>query len=341
MKTIQGTINSFLSMAAINSTHTGRAYKAALRHHFLTYLQEVHELAANCPPEDLTLEHARQFAIWLAEHTGKTGQPLSDASRALYLSALTRYYRYLLGNNLLVNVNSTTFEILRTDLARGAKRELPPLGQRLPRQQFVEALVTAAEQLPSITEKAGTGQKRRLMLTWRRNLAIVLTLKNTGVRSAELVGLCRRDLDHVDQGAWVKGKGKKTRFVPFDNQTWRAILVYLEQRQDDELMTNLAALPLFCRHDKRAGTQTRLPLATRAIRYIIHDLAEEAGILEKFNLTPHTLRHYFATLFQKEQGNLAVTQDILGHASPITTRRYAETNKEQIIEAYGQVYDRD
>jgi site-specific recombinase XerD len=45
--------------------------------------------------------------------------------------------------------------------------------------------------------------------------------------------------------------------------------------------------------------------------------------------------------FQKEQGNLAVTQDILGHASPITTRRYAETNKEQIIEAYGRVYDRD
>jgi site-specific recombinase XerD len=206
---------------------------------------------------------------------------------------------------------------------------------------LVDALVAAAEHPPAITEETGAGHRRRLLLTWQRNLAIVLTLKDTGVRSAELVDLRRRDMDYVDQGVWVKGKGKKTRFVPVNNETWRVILAYLEQRQDDELMTNLASLPLFCRHDKRAGTQTRLPLTTRAIRYIIHDLAEEAGILEKFNLTPHTLRHYFATLFQKEQGNLAVTQDILGHRSPITTRRYAETNKEQIIEAYGQVYDRD
>jgi len=341
MKTIEGTIDDFLRLAALNSAHTGRAYKAALHHHFLTFLQEVYGLAPDRSPEELTLEHARQFAIWLADLTGPSGQPLSDASRALYLSALARYYRYLLGNSLLTNVDSTAFEILRADLAQGAKRELPPLGQRLPQQQFVDALVTAAQQPPALTEETGAGHRRRLLLTWQRNLAIVLTFKNTGVRSAELVGLCRRNLDYVDQGVWVKGKGKKTRFVPIDNETWRAIQSYLELRQDEELMVNLAGLPLFCRHDKRAGTQTRLPLTTRAIRYIIHDLAEEAGILEKFNLTPHTLRHYFATLFQKEQGNLAVTQDILGHASPITTRRYAETNKEQIIEAYGRVYDRD
>jgi len=92
MKTIAGTIDDFLRLAALNSAHTGRAYKAALRHHFLTFLHEAYELAPEREPAELTLEHARQFAIWLVDLTSPSGQPLSEASRALYLRALTRYY---------------------------------------------------------------------------------------------------------------------------------------------------------------------------------------------------------------------------------------------------------
>jgi len=202
MKTIAETIDDFLRLAALNSPHTGRAYRAALGHHFLTFLHEAYELAPDRTPEALTLEHARQFAIWLADYTGENGQPLSDASRALYLSALTRYYRYLLGN-----VDSTAFEILRTDLAQRAKRELPPLGQRLPREQFVKDLVAAAEQPPAVTEETGAGHKRRLLLTWQRNLAIVLTLKNTSVRSGELVGVSQLSnfIQNKDTGLTKQG----------------------------------------------------------------------------------------------------------------------------------------
>jgi site-specific recombinase XerD len=68
------------------------------------------------------------------------------------------------------------------------------------------------------------------------------------------------------------------------------------------------------------------------------DLASQAGILERFHLTPHTLRHYFATEFLSETGDLALTQYALGHASPATTRIYAKTKREDYRRAHRQIF---
>jgi site-specific recombinase XerC len=71
------------------------------------------------------------------------------------------------------------------------------------------------------------------------------------------------------------------------------------------------------------------------------ETASRAGIAERFHLTPHTLRHYFATEFLSATGDLALTQYALGHASPATTRIYAKTKWEDYRRAHGRVFRSD
>ena len=155
------------------------------------------------------------------------------------------------------------------------------------------------------------------------------------------MGLRRGDLDHADRGAWVQGKGDRSRFVRFSMQAWETMTAYLDMRRDDTVGGILADKPLFCRHDRAAGAKRRLPLSTFSVERIITRLAKDSGVLERFNLTPHSFRHYFATRFLGHTGDLALTQDVLGHADPGTTRVYAKTTKAQHVEAHKSLFDRE
>jgi site-specific recombinase XerD len=158
------------------------------------------------------------------------------------------------------------------------------------------------------------------------------------MRVGELVRLERGNLLYDVRGALVKyGKGKKDREILFSERAWAAIQTYLKARQDGTQARPLASLPVFARHDRGAGARV-LPLSTRSVQNTFLDLASRADILERFHLTPHTLRHYFATEFLSETGDLALTQYALGHASPATTRIYAKTKREDYRRAHQRVF---
>jgi site-specific recombinase XerD len=158
------------------------------------------------------------------------------------------------------------------------------------------------------------------------------------MRVGELVRLERGHLLYEVKGAVVKyGKGGKDREVLFSDRAWMAIQAYLKARQDGGQGRPLASLPVFSRHDRGAGGKV-LPLSTRSVQNTFVDLASRAGILERFHLTPHTLRHHFATEFLSETGDLALTQYALGHASPATTRIYAKTKREDYRRAHQRVF---
>jgi integrase/recombinase XerC len=167
----------------------------------------------------------------------------------------------------------------------------------------------------------------------------VLALQSSGMRVGELASLRRGDLDHSNHGAYVTGKGKKQRFVRFSREAWAALTVYLQERKDGEAGAGLAGLPVFCRHDKSASDR-RLALSTHAVRAAIGELSEQAGIAGKFDMTPHKLRHFFATKLLRATGDLALTQDTLGHASPATTRIYAQTTRDDLVAAHRKIFDR-
>ncbi len=343
--TINEAIEQYLDhVKASKSLGTARTYVTGLRH-FARYLAD-----RSIPPETtdvqaLTLPLATSFITWLYDYlleevAGGEPEKISEATKGTYFSAISGFFEYLIIEAQLLPMSTDEYDRLRKVLARAAKRqrrdELPP--DKLPSQEIVATLLAEARKPLELPEDMAPGERRRQELIWRRNLAIIEALLSSGMRVGELVRLERSHLLYEVKGAIVKyAKGKKEREVLFSDIAWQAIQTYLQARQDGVLGRPVAGLPVFARHDRGAGSRV-LPLTTRAVQNIFFELAMRAGILERFRLPPHTLRHFFATEFLSETGDLALTQYALGHASPTTTRIYAQTRREDYRRAHRHVF---
>jgi site-specific recombinase XerD len=341
--TIELEMERYLDQRAARSPHTASTYRTGLTH-FAAYLAE-RGIRLTDSPALLTRAVALDFIPWLARQRfrqGKSGpeQPLSMRSRQLYVRAVSGLYRQLALEDS-IPLSYSDYAALNVEMGKATSFKPSPIEKRLPPDDVIQAILQAARTPPVGLSRADLdeGQRHRLNLVWLRDQAIILCLYSTGMRVGELVGLRRADLDHADHGAWVRGKGDRTRFVRFSQRAWAALRTYLDARHDETVGGTLADKPLVCRHDRAAGDQRRLPLTTLSVERTIAHLAKEAGILERFNLTPHSFRHYFATQFLKHTGDLALTQDALGHADPGTTRVYAKTTKKQHIEAHESLFD--
>lgn len=147
----------------------------------------------------------------------------------------------------------------------------------------------------------------------------------------ELVKMKRGDLDHSQHAARVTGKGDKERVVYFDGVAWDALTKYLRARKDGSRSVLSEALPVFAEHGRNAGERI-VPLTTNRVREVFVDLCQLVDV--ELKLTPHMLRHAFATRLLDACGDLAIVQDALGHSSPSTTRIYAEVSPKRVREAH-------
>jgi site-specific recombinase XerD len=316
------------------SEHTFRTYRSGLAY-FQTYLTETQAWTPDRAIATLLPDMFQEFPPWLLKQTYQRSErtaplPLAESSRSLYLLAVTRFLRFLVLRKRLPHFDYTEYNRIKEELAQATNVKTKPIAQKIPAEALVEALIEAARVPPEIKDDVSPAYRHRLKMVWRRDLAIVLALKSSGMRVGELVKLKRADLDHARQGAWVTGKGRKTRFVAFDDEAWTAMHTYLTERQDEALLVQLTQHPLFCRHDRTTRTDRRLPLSIRSIQNIIKDLSEQADVARKFNLSPHSLRHYFANGLLEFTGNLALVQEALGHQDPKTTRGYTKIKVEEI-----------
>ncbi len=345
MTILEGMEQYLAYVRASQSRGTARSYATGLRH-FQRYLRTL-----SLPPETTNIEAlglpvATGFIPWLYEYLLENvaeGYPdkISEATKANYYTAVSRFFEYLIVEAQSLPMTMQDYDSLRKALARAVKTrnrtELPP--DKLPSQEIVTALLAEARRPPQLPPELPAGEARRRELGHLRNIAIVEALRSSGMRVGELVRLERGHLLHDVQGALVKyAKGKKDREVLFSESAWAAIHAYLKARGDGAYTKALARLPLFARHDRGAGSLV-LFLSTRSVQNILLELARSAEILERFHLTPHTLRHFFATEFLSETGDLALTQYALGHASPTTTRIYAQTKREDYRRAHREVFD--
>lgn len=139
-----------------------------------------------------------------------------------------------------------------------------------------------------------------------RNAFIISLLYSSGIRLSELISLNRGQI--VDRHFTVIGKGRKPRLCFIDQRTQHLMDIYLESRRDysDALVVSI--------ENKRRMTATNIQL-------LVRNSAARAGIIKK--VTPHTLRHSFATNFLKNNGNMRYLAAMLGHASMDTTMMYA------------------
>jgi site-specific recombinase XerD len=310
---VEGAIRAFLR--DLNSPYTSQAYATPLKH-FCTYLagQGIH--CERDPVTALTVDHAIGFVPWLRHDCFPDPDRPAKATLQLYLTALYRFYRALLKQG----VTFDAAEIARLEEtyrdARNIRGERRP---KDPKLAAVEAIIEAAYAIPSVRGDSHADRQRELSRL--RDIAIVETLRSTGCRVGELVSLHREDLDWMAHSALVKGKGTKYRKVYLDARAWSALVTYLRARGDGGDARALARYPVFCGHGNRSG-HSPSPLTTRHVARTIRSLSEQADIGE-VGVTPHYFRHVFATRALDRTENLALVQDMLGHASPATTRVYA------------------
>ncbi|MDD4940702.1 MAG: tyrosine recombinase XerC [Candidatus Omnitrophica bacterium] len=157
-----------------------------------------------------------------------------------------------------------------------------------------------------------------------RDRAILETFYSTGIRISELVGLNDDDVDMISGIVKVRGKGKKERIVPIGEQALSAIRRYLEKRESQS-----AALFLNPR---------RARISDRGVRYMFRKYLRKAGL--KQGVSPHTLRHSFATHMLNRGADLRTVQELLGHANLGTTQIYTHLTTERLKAVYAKAHPR-
>jgi len=171
-----------------------------------------------------------------------------------------------------------------------------------------------------------------------RDRAILETLYSTGVRVSELVDLNRGDLDQSEQTLRIRGKGKKERMVPLGSHALAAIRNYLTLLEPDPRFTELrqqsmttAAIPLFV--NKNGGR-----LSSRSVRRKLDKYLAASGLDP--SISPHTLRHSFATHLLDNGADLRSVQELLGHQSLSTTQIYTHLSTMRLRTSYDQAHPR-
>lgn len=164
-----------------------------------------------------------------------------------------------------------------------------------------------------------TDSELQLIVKTRDKLILSL-LYSSGLRVSELINLIVKDIDFEERTMLIRGKGEKDRIVLFDKNTKVLILKYLNLRKIDTkyLFTN------------RKGT----PLTPRYVQIMIKKYGKKAGITKK--VTPHVLRHSYATHLLKNGVDIRVIQQLLGHASLSTTQIYTSVDMDTIKTVYDQ-----
>ncbi|MBP2650201.1 MAG: xerC 2 [Firmicutes bacterium] len=167
----------------------------------------------------------------------------------------------------------------------------------------------------------------------KRDAAILELLYATGIRVSELAGLSITDVDLASSFALIYGKGAKERVVPVGRKALSAVIEYLQSSRP-----RLRAAGTILPHDTLFVNKNGGPLTDRSVRRILKKYVDALAI--KKNISPHTLRHTFATHLLNNGADLRTVQELLGHVNLSTTQLYTHVTKERIKSVYQGAHPR-
>jgi integrase/recombinase XerC len=306
-------IRQFLGHLAIDrgaSVYTQRNYRQALREFYRWQVA-----GAGGPPawDKLRRDDFRNYLRHLGRHH------LGRAAIQLRFSALRTFCKHLVRHGVIADSPVKNLA-------------LPKLPRRLPKYLTVDqmkALLAAPAQLfahQPAKKSAGRPFSRTASL---RDTAVLETIYSCGLRISELSGLRAEDLDWNEQLVRVRGKGKKERLVPIGAPALEAIRTYW-----NSLATMPAGpRPVFLAETKKTAPLRPLQLSRRLKTYLAH-----AGLDP--GLTPHKLRHSYATHLLDAGADLRSVQELLGHAHLVTTQVYTHVTTERLKRAYDEAHPR-
>jgi len=245
----------------------------------------------------------RRFLAHLAD------QEYSPATMARKIATLRSFYKWLHKRGI---IDANPMLMIRT----------PKQPKRLPKAIDVEQIERL---LAAPDDKSLLGARDR---------AILETLYSTGIRVSELVGINRRDVDEHGEAIIIRGKGRRERIVPLGSHALRAIRHYIDTLDRSIRQAGMESGsddPLFI--NKHGGR-----LSTRSVRRKVTKYLKDAGLDE--SISPHTLRHSFATHLLDNGADLRSVQELLGHQSLSTTQVYTHLSSKRIREAYDDAHPR-
>ena len=304
-------LKAFLEHLRLNenaSAHTVRAYDSDLSQYLVFLASHLDRRVSDLGPADLDHLNARAF---LGDRH-KRGNSKSSAARKL--SAIRAFGRYLRREGLIEGDPAA--------LVGTPKRE-----QRIPSHLAVDEMSKLLD-TPDTTDPLG-----------RRDKAILELFYASGLRLSELVGLDLDDVNLSGRVVRVLGKGRKERIVPFNRSAADALRAWLGDR------AAIAPSALRRGKDVRPRGRPRDPLflnyqgarlSTRSEDKLVRRYV--AACSTRYGISPHALRHSFATHLLEAGADLRAIQELLGHARLSTTQRYTHVNAAQLIETYRKAH---
>jgi integrase/recombinase XerC len=304
------------------SVYTQRNYRAALNEFVRWHRAEQGQSAfadksvsARQAPvwEKLERDDFRSYLRFLGRNN------LGRAATQLRFSALRTFYKFLIRHGL---VGASPVKNLA--LPKPARR----LPKYLTRQQILDLLAAPAKLLETQKQRKGPGRPVSAAVCLR-DIAVLETIYSCGLRVSELCGLRAEDVDWSEQLVRVRGKGKKERLVPIGGPALRAIQSYWRTLKQPPS----GASPVFSADTKKAAPLQPVQISRRLKQYLVI-----AGLDP--GLTPHKLRHSYATHMLDAGADLRSVQELLGHAHLITTQVYTHVTTERLKKAYDAAHPR-
>lgn len=287
----------------------GRSLKTV--ENYERYLERFLSFANVSDPKDITDDIVREFRLWLNRQPsgikiGGRAETLKKKTQNYYLIALRSFLKYLRKRG----VESLSPE--RIDLAKVAERDLDLISEA-----DLERLLMA----PDTSTLQGL-----------RDRAILELFFSTGLRLSELCSLSR-DLDLNRDEFSVRGKGEKVRVVFLSESAKDAIRMYLAKRKDFD-----GALFVRIETKLTQGRGETMRLTPRSIERIVKQYAVKAGISKK--VTPHVIRHSFATDLLRNGADIRSVQMMLGHANIATTQIYTHVTDAQLRDVHKKFHSK-
>jgi integrase/recombinase XerC len=301
-------IDSFLESLVTEkgySDHTRRAYRKDLLD-FLSFLAEARFAGSARQKRSPVVKLNQIDGIMLRGYLGFLHRKNKKTTIARKLSAIRSFFKYLVKNGV---ISENPAELVLT----------PKQDKTIPVYLSVDEIFRLLDSIQTDT------------LLGLRNRAIFETLYSCGIRVSELAQMNFSDIDFSGAVIRVSGKGSKQRIVPVGQKALAAIKAYRTrlQKQTGSLVINEG--PLFLnRFHKR--------LSPRSIARILKKLVETIGLLTP--ISPHALRHTFATHMLDAGADLRTVQELLGHKSLSTTQKYTHVSIDRLMETYDRAHPR-
>lgn len=278
----------------------GRSAKTA--ENYRLYLERFIEFSGDTTVDKITSEMIRKYRLWLNRYKNHEDDELATITQSYHLIALRGFLRYLSKRD----IRSLSPE----------KIELPKTNRKQVTFLHYDEVARMLDSIPLNSEKG------------LRDRAIIELLFSSGLRVSELVNLNRDHVNTVRREFMVRGKGQKDRPVFISKAAADRVNDYTSARLD-----NLPPLFLsYSRNNESNTTGDYRRLSTRSVQRIITQYARMAGITK--HVSPHTMRHSFATDLLMNGADLRSVQSMLGHSNISTTQVYTHVTDEHLREVH-------